>query len=88
MAEVAVEARGLTRTYREDERQVNALYEFDIKVEAPTVDGPQATIVVEIKWSDNKEVSTSLEEQLGCKYLLKGKGRRWVLQLTETLRDF
>lgn len=51
-------------THEADQRK------FDIKVEAPTVDGAKATIVIEIKWSDNKEVSTSLSDQLGCKYLL------------------
>ena len=42
---------------------------FDIKIEAPALDG-KATVVIEVKWSDNKEVSTSLHEQLGEKYLV------------------
>ncbi len=43
---------------------------LDIKVEAPTVDGLPVAVIIEIKWSDNPEVSTSLTEQLGEEYLV------------------
>lgn len=43
---------------------------FDIKVQAPTVDKGKATVVIEVKWSDNCEVSKSLVEQLGETYLV------------------
>jgi hypothetical protein len=46
---------------------------LDIKVQAPTVTGGRATVVVEVKWSDNDDVSSSLGDQLGKKYLL-GQG--------------
>jgi len=42
----------------------------DIKIEAPTLGGGSATVVIELKWSDNSEVSTSLIEQLGAEYLV------------------
>ena len=42
----------------------------DIKVEALTVRGSPATVVLELKWSDNPDVSTSLVEQLGEEYLV------------------
>lgn len=44
---------------------------LDIKVQAPTVEDSVATVVIEIKWSDNKkEISTSLVKQLGEQYLV------------------
>jgi len=46
---------------------------LDIKVQAPTVTGGRATVVIEVKWSDNDDVSSSLCDQLGKKYLL-GQG--------------
>src|SRR5205085_8369514 len=30
---------------------------LDIKVQAPTVQGPPATVIIEVKWSDNVDVS-------------------------------
>lgn len=42
---------------------------LDIKVEAPTVDGRGAVVVIEVKWSDNKDVSSALVDQLGKDYL-------------------
>ena len=42
---------------------------LDLKVQSPTLSGESATVVIEIKWSDNAEVSTSLCEQLGEEYL-------------------
>lgn len=42
----------------------------DIKVQAPSIDGPRLTVIIEIKWSDNADVSTSLVDQLGEDYLL------------------
>jgi hypothetical protein len=46
---------------------------FDIKVTAPQLDGKKGTVVIEIKWSDNKDtdhnVSTALQKQLGDKYM-------------------
>jgi hypothetical protein len=42
---------------------------LDIKVQAPTVGGTVATVVIELKWSDNPGVSTSLVEQLTKEYL-------------------
>ena len=41
----------------------------DLKVEAPTIGGQLATVIIEVKWSDNTELSTSLTEQLGKNYL-------------------
>lgn len=43
---------------------------FDIKVQAPTIEGRPATVVIEIKWSDHGQVSTSLRDQLGNSYLV------------------
>lgn len=45
----------------------------DVKVQAPTLSGGHATVVIEVKWSDNKDVSSSLSDQLGDNYLL-GQG--------------
>ncbi|MCZ6655616.1 MAG: hypothetical protein O7D91_21620 [Planctomycetota bacterium] len=42
----------------------------DLKVEAPTLGGELATVIIEVKWSDNVELSISLTEQLGRSYLL------------------
>ncbi|HKQ49698.1 MAG TPA: hypothetical protein VJZ71_16615 [Phycisphaerae bacterium] len=42
---------------------------LDIKVQAPTVSGTPATVVIEIKWSDNVAVLDSLAKQLGDDYL-------------------
>jgi hypothetical protein len=43
---------------------------FDLDVLAPTIDRKWARVVVEIKWSDNRETKSSLENQLVRKYLL------------------
>jgi hypothetical protein len=42
---------------------------LDIKVQAPMIGGGIATIVIELKWSDNPGVSTSLRKQLVEEYL-------------------
>jgi len=44
----------------------------DIKVETIAIDRKPATVIIEIKWSDNRDISTSLKEQLGQKYLVDG----------------
>jgi len=41
----------------------------DIKVQAPSIDGGLLTVIIEIKWSDHRDVSTSLVDQLGKGYL-------------------
>lgn len=43
----------------------------DIKIETASLDGKPLTLIIELKWSDNAEVSTSLVEQLGKEYLLE-----------------
>ena len=45
---------------------------LDIKVEAPTLSGGIATVVIELKWSAHPKVSTSLRDQLGQEYLING----------------
>jgi hypothetical protein len=54
---------------RED--QVRYRRRLDLRVTAPC-HGAQslATVVIEVKWSDNEETETSLTDQLGRKYLL------------------
>ncbi len=42
---------------------------LDIKVQSPTIDGDTATVVIEIKWSDNPAISRSMVTQLGKDYL-------------------
>lgn len=42
---------------------------LDIKVQAPTIDGSIATVVIELKWSSNPGISTSLCQQLVEEYL-------------------
>lgn len=54
----------------ERETQVKYRRRLDIKVTAPKINGGYATVVIEVKWSDNAEISTSLKDQLGKKYLL------------------
>ncbi len=44
---------------------------FDIKIQAPVIGGRLATLVVEVKWSDNDDVSTAIVEQLGTRYLVE-----------------
>ena len=43
----------------------------DIKIETTSLDGKPLTLILELKWSGNAEVSTSLVEQLGKGYLLE-----------------
>lgn len=43
----------------------------DLKIQAPSTEGRLLTVIVEIKWSDNDQVSTSQVEQLGRDYLLQ-----------------
>ncbi len=42
----------------------------DLKVEAPTLGRKLATVIIEVKWSNNKGISTGLTEQLGEDYLI------------------
>ena len=51
------------------EHQGNLLRRKDILVTAPCSDGAQAEVVIEIKWSSNPKVATSLTTQLGDLYL-------------------
>ena len=43
----------------------------DIKIQAPSIDGSRLTVIIEVKWSDHRDVSTSLIDQLGKGYLLE-----------------
>lgn len=43
----------------------------DLKIETTSLDNKPLTLIIEVKWSDNAEVSTSLVEQLGKGYLLE-----------------
>jgi hypothetical protein len=43
----------------------------DIEIVAPLVRGGLGTVVIEVKWSDNPDVSKSQVGQLGTEYLLK-----------------
>ncbi len=56
------------------ERQVQFRERTDIEVTAPILRGGKATIVIEVKWSDNNDsernTSTALMDQLGDRYLL------------------
>lgn len=53
------------------ETQVKYRRRLDIRVIAPTVQNGKATVVIEVKWSDNEEMSVSLYDQLGDKYLIQ-----------------
>jgi hypothetical protein len=53
---------------RED--QVRHRRRLDLRILAPCLDANQACVIIEIKWSDNRKVGTSLTEQLGTQYLL------------------
>lgn len=67
-----VEGIRLPPPLRED--QVARRQRLDLRVQAPCRDGRSvATVVVEIKWSDNPETRSGLVEQLGTRYLL-GEG--------------
>jgi len=50
----------------------------DIRVETIAIDGKPATVIIEIKWSDNRDISTSLKEQLGQEYLVDGNHTRGI----------
>jgi len=52
------------------ETKVSRRKKLDIHVLAPTLTNRTATVVIEVKWSDNQELRTSLVEQLGKRYLL------------------
>jgi hypothetical protein len=54
--------------YREPE--VKYQRRFVLEVAAPTINRQLARIVVEIKWSDNKDIKSSLENQLVRNYLI------------------
>ncbi|HWM95073.1 MAG TPA: hypothetical protein VN493_30235 [Thermoanaerobaculia bacterium] len=45
----------------------------DLKIQTASLDGKPLTLIIEVKWSDNAEVSTSLVEQLGKGYLLENR---------------
>lgn len=45
-------------------------HRIDIKVDANTIDGGKAAVVIELKWSSNVELQTSLQNQLGDDYLI------------------
>lgn len=62
-----------TEVFLEREPLANKNQRLDLKVQAPKVDSGSATVVIEIKWSDNPTVSTSLSDQLGTDYLV-GQG--------------
>ncbi|MFI5394608.1 MAG: hypothetical protein ACHQ9S_03660 [Candidatus Binatia bacterium] len=63
-----VDAGAKVELLRED--QVRHRRRLDLRVLAPCLDGSQACVIIEIKWSDNREVGTSLVRQLGTGYLL------------------
>jgi hypothetical protein len=52
------------------ERQGRFLQRKDLLVEARCIDGSKASVVIELKWSENRDISTSLARQLGDKYLV------------------
>ncbi len=52
------------------ERQGRFLQRKDLLIEANCIDRSRASVVVEIKWSENRDMSTSLGKQLGDKYLV------------------
>jgi len=43
---------------------------LDLKIQAPTISGGRATVIIEVKWSDNPDCATSLQGQLGKRYLI------------------
>jgi hypothetical protein len=43
----------------------------DLKIQAISYEGKPLTVILEVKWSDNEGVSTSLVDQLGEDYLLQ-----------------
>ena len=52
------------------EPQVKYQRRFDLEVVAPTIDRQLATVIIEIKWSDNEDTKSSLKDQLVSAYLL------------------
>lgn len=46
---------------------------LDIKVQASCIGGNTATVVIELKWSRHPDLSVSLTDQLGTKYLVDEK---------------
>lgn len=62
--------KGTTIVFVDREPLATQNQRTDIKVQAPTVDGRSAIVIIEVKWSDNPDVNTSLESQLGSDYLL------------------
>ena len=59
-------------TFINRETLANRNQRNDIKIESLTAKGEKATVIIEVKWSDNKEVSIGLTEQLGQHYLVDG----------------
>lgn len=43
----------------------------DLKIQTTALDGRPLTLIIEVKWSDNADMPTSLVEQLGKGYLLE-----------------
>jgi hypothetical protein len=56
------------KIYREP--QVKYQRRFDLQIVAPTIDGKLASVVIEMKWSDNPETKGGLENQFVRNYLL------------------
>ncbi len=52
------------------ETQVKYRRRLDIRVIAPTIQQGKGTVVIEVKWSENEDMSVSLSDQLGDKYLI------------------
>ena len=69
---------GTSIAFLDRETLAGTSQKLDIKVQAPTIERQPATVVIEIKWSDNRDISTSLVEQLGEDYLLRNNLTRGV----------
>lgn len=65
-----LEAQGVKVTFIDRETLAARDTRNDLKIQASSHQGKPLTVIVEIKWSDNPEVSTSQVEQLGKDYLL------------------
>ncbi len=67
-----------THVWIDPETQEARKRRFDVKVRAFSIGGSEITVVIEIKWSDNRTVGNALYKQLGQKYLVEDKPKAGI----------
>jgi hypothetical protein len=66
-----LEAQGVKVAFVDRETLAARDTRNDLKIQASSYGGKPVTLIIEVKWSDNSDVSTNLVTQLGEDYLLR-----------------